>query len=272
MIVKFGKKWKSLNPFGARTGVVDDQLVSFVDLDATMLSLTGLTIPDHLQGQAFLGPAKASPRKYVFAARDRMDSEYDRVRSIRDKQFLYLRNYMPEKPYYQNIQYRLQQPMMPVILKMKEEGKLNEKQMLWFRQSKPAEELYDCDADPHQFNNVIDDPAYKVKLEELRDAYDQWIHEVRDLSAIPEGEMVKRWWGGDDEAPVTASPGIRREASTVVLTSATPGASIGYKFKTKDHWNVYSAPVKIEGQDSLHVVAQRIGYRKSNIVSIPLKK
>ena len=272
MIIKFGNSWKTLNPFGAKTGVVDDQLVSFVDLAPTILSLAGLSVPEYIQGQAFLGPEKASPRKYVFAARDRMDSEYDRVRAIRDKQFLYLRNYMPEKPYYQNISYRLQQPMMPVILKMKEEGKLNEKQMLWFRQSKPVEELYDCDADPHQFNNLVNDPAYKAKLAELRKAYDQWINEVGDLSALPENEMVKRWWGGDDDAPVTAAPNIRQQGSTIKLTTATPGASIGYKFKTKDSWNVYSEPLKVSGQDSLHVISQRIGYRKSDVVSIPVKK
>ena len=194
LIIKFGKNSESANPFGTKKGIVNDQLVSFVDLAPTVLSLAGCAIPNHLQGQAFLGSAKGTPRKYIFAARDRMDSEYDRVRSIRDKQFLYLRNYMPEKPYYQNIAYRLQQPMMNVILKMKDQSRLNQQQMLWFRPSKPVEELYDCEADPWQFKNLADDPAYANKLRGLRQVYDEWIKDVGDLSGLPETQMVKNWW------------------------------------------------------------------------------
>jgi N-sulfoglucosamine sulfohydrolase len=267
LIIKFGKNWESANPSGTKKGTVDDQLISFVDLAPTVLSLAGCGIPNYLQGQPFLGSAKGTPRKYVFAARDRMDSEYDRIRSIRDKQFLYLRNYMPEKPYYQNIGYRLQQPMMNVILKMKDEGRLNQQQMLWFRPTKPAEELYDCAADPWQFKNLADDPEYANKLKELRQAYDEWIKDVGDLSAIPEAQMVKKWWNGEDQAPKTEFPKVLRQGGSVKLSSATPGASIGYKFRAKDPWSVYTGAVKINGQDSLYVIAQRIGYSKSDIVS-----
>ena len=252
--------------------MVDDQLVSFVDLAPTVLSLAGCAIPNHLQGQAFLGSAKGTPRKYVFAARDRMDSEYDRVRSIRDKQFLYLRNYMPEKPYYQNIGYRLQQPMMNVILKMKDERRLDEQQMFWFRPTKPGEELYDCAADPWQFKNLADDPAYAHKLKELRQAYDEWIKDVGDLSAVPEAQMVKNWWNGKDQAPKTEFPRVSHQGAIIKLSSKTPGASIGYKFSAKDAWSVYTDPVKINGQDSLYVIAQRIGYAKSDIVSERLEQ
>jgi arylsulfatase A-like enzyme len=208
LIIRFGKTWESAHTVATKKGIADDELVSFVDLAPTVLSLAGCAIPNHLQGQAFLGPAKGKPRKYVYAARDRMDSEYDRVRSIRDKQFLYLRNYMPEKPYYQNIAYRLQQPIMNVILKMRDEGRLNQEQMLWFRPTKPVEELYDCDADPWQLKNLADKPEYARKLKELRKAYDQWIKKVGDLSAIPEAQMVKNWWDGEDQPPKTQSPKV----------------------------------------------------------------
>lgn len=270
MVIKFGKNWKSLSPL--TDGSVDEQLISLVDLAPTMLSLTRCEIPGHLQGQAFLGEAKTSPRKYIFAARDRMDSEYDRVRCIRDKKYMYLRNYMPDKPYYQNIKYRLQQPMMPVMLRMKEEGKLNDLQMHWFKQTKPAEELYDCVADPYQFNNLANDPKYKAKLDELRKAFDQWITDVGDLSAIPEHKMVQQWWHNKDEPPVTAIPKVDQQKSTVKIISATPGASIGYRLGRGDGWKVYVEPLKITSSDTLQVVAQRIGYLQSDTVSIRLKK
>lgn len=272
LIIRFGKNWISVNPFTSRHGVVDDQLVSLVDLAPTMLSLTGNKIPSHMQGQAFLGPAKRSPRKYIYAARDRMDSEYDRVRTMRDSRFLYLRNYMPEKPFYQNIGYRLQQPMMRVILEMKDGGKLNKEQMYWFRDRKPNEELYDCEKDPFQFNNLSNDPQFKNLLEEMRKAFDKWIIEVGDLSEMEESTMVKRWWNGEDKAPVTGNPKVTKVKNRIELTSSTPGASIGYKFEWKDNWRVYTGPVDTNTQDSLYVIAQRIGYDKSELISIPLKK
>ncbi len=269
MIIRFGKNWNSLNPSPGKQGIVDEQLISFVDLAPTVLSIAGCEVPKHLQGQAFLGQAKSQPRKYIFAARDRMDSEYDRVRAIRDKQFLYLRNYMPDKPYYQKIAYRLQQPMMRVILKMKEEGKLNDQQMLWFRDQKPDEELYDCEADPFQFNNLVDDPKYKSKLGELRKAYARWISKTGDMSEIDEPAMVKKWWSGKPEPPVTDKPTITMQNGVVALSTATLGSSIGYKFKWNDDWKVYTGALKANAGDTLYAIAQRIGYQRSEISSLP---
>ena len=272
LIIKFGKKYQSSNPFREKRNVVDDQLISLVDLAPTVLSLAGCPTPDYLQGQAFLGPDKGLPRSYVCAARDRMDSEYDRVRSIRTNRFLYLRNYMTDKPYYQNISYRLQQPMMNVILQMRDEKNLNEKQMLWFRQTKPAEELYDCVADPFQFNNLASDPAYTKTLTTLRKAYDEWITQVGDLSEMTEQEMVNKWWNGKAQAPKTETPVITYNGSHVTLSSRTIGASIGYKFYWKDTWSVFTTKIETQGHDSLYVVAQRIGYEKSDIGREVLKK
>jgi N-sulfoglucosamine sulfohydrolase len=271
LIIKLGRNWNSLYQSSSQ-GVVDDQLISLVDLAPTMLSITGIKIPTNFQGHAFLGPAKADKRRYIYAARDRMDSEYDRVRAVRDDQYLYLRNYMPEKPYYQQIGYRLQQPMMPVILKMKEEGKLNKNQMYWFRENKPREELYDCKSDPHQFNNLAGDARYKSKLDEMRQAFNAWEKEVGDMSELDEATMVKNWWNGNDQAPATEIPTVTRVGNGVKLASGTTGASIGYKYKKRDRWSVYTGSLIIGSQDSLYAIAQRIGYTKSDVVSISLKK
>ncbi|RDB05056.1 sulfatase-like hydrolase/transferase [Runella aurantiaca] len=259
------------NPFEkGRKGVVDQRFISFVDLAPTVLSLTDLPIPAHLQGQAFLGKQQASkPRQYTFAARDRMDSEYDRVRTVRDSRYRYVRNYMPEKPYYQNIQYRLQQPSMRAILALKEQGKLNAAQSLWFRPTKPKEELYDCQKDPYEFNNLAELPQYESKLKELREVYEAWIQKVGDTAAEPEMEMVRRWWNGKEQAPVTETPKIQSEFSKITLSCATKGASIGYKQRWKEpSWKVYTQPINASAGDSLYVVAHRIGYQKSPVVAL----
>lgn len=261
------------NPYDKKGNVVDNQMISFVDLAPTLLSLASIPVPKYMQGQAFLGEQKAKiARKYAFAARDRMDSEYDRVRSVHDGRYQYVRNYMPEKPYYQNIGYRLQQPSMQSILKLKNEGKLNGTQMLWFRPEKPAEEFYDCKGDSNQFNNLIDNPEYKAKVAELRRAYDQWIQKVGDTAGEPEMEMVHRWWGGKEEPPVTETPKMQFKSSKIILSCATKGASIGYKKQWKEAgWKVYNQPTEVSKGDSLYVVSHRIGYKRSSIVAVKIE-
>ncbi|HWN93790.1 MAG TPA: sulfatase [Methylomirabilota bacterium] len=66
-----------------KPGTVREDLVSFIDFAPTMLALAGAMIPTNLQGQVFLGPKTAPERKYIFAARDRMDETPDRIRTVR---------------------------------------------------------------------------------------------------------------------------------------------------------------------------------------------
>ena len=82
-------------PGKIKPGTVRDDLVSFVDFGATVLSLAGVKIPSYIQGQAFLGEQSAPPRNYVYAARDRMDETYDIIRAVRDKKYKYIRNFEP---------------------------------------------------------------------------------------------------------------------------------------------------------------------------------
>lgn len=247
-----------------KAGTTDEQLVSFIDLAPTVLSLAGAPIPKSIQGQAFLGSQKATKkRQYVYAARDRVDSEIDRVRSVSDGRFNYLRYYMPQLPFYQNIRYRLQNPLMPHLLKLRDEGKLNAAQMDWFRLSKPEEELFDTQTDPYELHNLATNPQYAGKLKELKTAHEKWLKDYKDWGAIPEMEMVRQWWGGKDTPPKTAKPNISFEGNIVKITSNTEGASIGYRKSWKDSWTVYQKPFKWQKGDSLYVVAQRIGYEKA---------
>ena len=70
----------------AAPGTVRDDLVSFVDLAPTVLALAGLDVPAHMQGRVLAGAAAGPAPPYVFGARDRMDAEYDMMRSARDAQ------------------------------------------------------------------------------------------------------------------------------------------------------------------------------------------
>jgi N-sulfoglucosamine sulfohydrolase len=284
-------------------GTVKDDLISAVDFAPTVLSLAGIRPPAYLQGRAFLGKyIYEFPRGYVFAARDRMDTEYDRVRMVRDKRYRYLRNFMPEKPYYQDIAFRLDIPMMKEILDLKDKGTLPAATMGWFA-TKPIEELYDVEKDPWELHNLATDPIYKSKLEELRGALQSWTDKVGDMSSVPEKDMIAKMWNGQSAAPVTATPVFMMKNQEVNIACSTPGASIGYRIeragdpvpgrhlvKTWDYgltmgmfksgstlpvqpvWNVYDGkPVRLEKGDTLVVNAMRIGY-KASIASFAAKE
>jgi len=288
-------------PKAKNAGTVENKLISAVDFAPTVLSLANVKVPDYMQGQAFLGNQKVrADRKYVFAARDRMDSEYDRVRMVRDKRFRYLYNYMPDKPYYQDIEYRLQAPMMQEILKMKAAGTLKKETMTWFN-TKPKEELYDVENDPYELHNLATSPKYKSKLAELRTAFINWTKKVGDKGALSEPEMVKQMWNGSSEPPPTAKPQFITSGNGIKITCATKGASIGYriqkagtepqiierlisswdsgavdgKIKNGDFkpmtqiWKVYTGElITLQPGDVLYVNAMRIGYKPATASQI----
>lgn len=252
-----------------KANTIDNQLLSFVDFAPTVLSLANIIIPKSIHGKAFLGDQKTTiKRKYVYGARDRIDSEYDRVRAVNDGHFTYLRNYMPEKPYYQNIRYRLSNPIMPNLLALKEKGQLNENQMHWFKTSKPLEELYDYKNDPFEMNNLANNPKYINKLKELREVHLAWMKQYKDTAEEPEMDMVNRWWNGKETAPVTAKPQLNLTRNMITISCVTKGASIGYRKSIKDPWKVYKKPFTSQKGDSVYVVAQRIGFLKSEIQKV----
>lgn len=255
-------------PNAQQGGTKNNDMVSFVDFAPTILSLASIPVPAIMQGQAFLGNQKAkTPRKYIFAARDRMDAKVDRVRAVSDGRFEYLRNYMPELPYYQDLRYRMQIKGMAELIKLRDEGKLSGLQLHWFRPNKPVDELFDAQNDPYEVHNIADDPKYAAKLQELRAQHEAWIKKYGDLGELSEKDIRAKWWNGQDHAPKTQPPVIDIKGNQAAISCSTAGASIGYKKRSTDKsWRVYTTPISLAPNDSLIVLAQRIGYEKSDIV------
>ena len=254
-----------------RKASVDPQLISSIDWAPTVLSLAGIRPPKSMQGRAFLGKyTDPDPRKYVFAARDRLDSHYDRVRSVHDGRYQYLRNDYPDLPYYMDLTYRRQQASMRDILRLRDAGRLDAVQQRWFLPKGRREEFYDVQKDPWQLHDLSGDPAYATELNRLRSALEDWQADVPDLGAINEQELIKKWWGGAAAPPVTADPKIVRRGQRLELSCSTPGASIGYRFlkpgESTGRWEVYKSPFRPVKGRVLEAVAHRTGYRTSGVV------
>jgi len=261
-------------PDGRFAGTTRDELISMIDLAPTVLTLAGTAPPAYMQGRAFLDPktgrrpAGVQPRRVVFGARDRLDSEYDRVRTVHDGRYQYVRNFYPDRPLYMDIAYRKQQPMMAELLQLRDAGKLNPTQMRWFQTTKPVDELYDLTTDRFELTNLADNPAYGGHLKRLRKELDKWLNETNDLGKLPEKELVRQMWQGADKPPVTATPQVARSGDRLTLSCSTPGASIAYRIGDSKSWRVYTTPITMPKDQILTVMAMRIGYAKSPEVPV----
>ena len=173
-------------------GTVREDLVCFLDFGPSVLSLAGVKKPERMPGRVFLGANPDPAPKYVFSCRDRMDETYDRIRSVRGEQYRYIRNFRPELPYAQYINYMDEMPIMKVWRKLAFEGKLNDVQKAFFARTKPKEELYDLHADPHEIQNLADSSKHQAVMKDMRAALDQWIIDTKDLGAVPERELIER--------------------------------------------------------------------------------
>ncbi len=260
-------------PKAQYAGQRDERLISFIDLAPTAMSIAGLNIPSYMNGQSFIGDGQKAARDYIYAAADRFDETTDTDRAVRDHRYKYIKHYKPELPMFLHVAYRDQMPIMRELYRLRDAGELTTEQALWFAETKPEEELYDTQTDPHEVNNIADDPNYQDKLIELREACAEWIESTNDRNIIPEEELLQQILP-DGIQPVTADPTYSISDGQVTLTSNTAGASIGYKYVETDslpgmnNWSVYDGPFTISSDKELVTIAHRIGYKPSEIVSV----
>jgi arylsulfatase A-like enzyme len=263
-------------PDGFRKGEVDQSLVSFVDVAPTLLSLANIKPPRYIQGKAFLGKVyNKSDRKYVFGASDRFDEAIDKIGYIRDCKFRYIKNYMPEMPGYLPIEFRLQMPMMRRMTELLAKDSLNEIQKSWFKSPKVAEEFYNVENDPHEINNLINNPAYKNEISRLRKAYKQWDdqynHRYPTAWDMTEKQCQEVFWP-NNEQPVLCKPVIRKTIKGVEVSSKDKSVSFSYQINAKGYtentWYLYSGSISLNKNDELTVVAVKAGCKNSCVVSL----
>jgi N-sulfoglucosamine sulfohydrolase len=138
-----------------------------------------------MQGKAFVGKNVTAENEYAFNFRGRMDETEDKIRSLRDKRFRYIRNYYPHKIYGQHVAYSWKAPSMRSWEREYKAGTLNETQLIFWKE-KPSEELYDIIADPHNINNLAGKREYQADLERLRTQLHKKLIETKDVGFVPE--------------------------------------------------------------------------------------
>ena len=171
-------------------------MVSLVDVLPTVLEAAGVAVPATMQGRSFRGLLEATPgarhRSLLFAEHNSHGpsvAAFYPSRSVRGERFKYIRNLLPEKTY-----------RLPADLCTRERwGNTCYDAVAGCRDTfpvqhallqkvfkRPAEELYDLAADPHEMRNLLDRPEaqlaalQRTALARLRSALDEWMRATGD--------------------------------------------------------------------------------------------
>jgi uncharacterized sulfatase len=185
-------------PGHIKSGAVNHQLINGIDLAAAWMHVAGIQSPDYLQSRNFLDD-RTPQREYIFASRDRYDGIVDRIRCVRSRRFKYIRNFYPGRPYLYPYEkgdlYKLYRyPAITLMPYLKQQGKLNAVQEQFLAKTRPPEELYDVQKDPHEVHNLAEEPEYKETSLFFRNKLNIWMYKTNDHGRVPEDPKISAYY------------------------------------------------------------------------------
>jgi len=150
-------------------GKVLEQMISNIDLMPTLLDFIGAKIPENIEGKSFLPVLKDTNlpfRREIFTEKTYHDI-YDPMRSVRTREFKYIRNFEPSQYLYE----------MPIDIERSLSGQdLKDK----IKTKRTKEEFYDLKEDPLELNNLAYNLSYNDVLLELRQNLNNWMEKTDD--------------------------------------------------------------------------------------------
>ena len=166
---------------GIGKGETRNDLVEHIDVAALSLAAAGIEVPERMEGVDILGNGYGF-KEAVFAARDRCGEADDRIRSVRTDEYLYIKNFYPDRPLLMPSEYKDNKLILQRLRKLRMEGKVSElAESLLFAPTRPAEELYLYGDDRWQIANLAGDPKHRSALNQHRAHLERWIEETGDM-------------------------------------------------------------------------------------------
>jgi N-sulfoglucosamine sulfohydrolase len=156
-------------PSGFQGGVVNDALVSHIDLFPTICDVVGIETPEWVQGTSImpLVRGEADEVNDAIYADVTYHAAYEPKRCIRTKRFKYIR--------------RFDGRTSPVLPNCDDSVSKDVWMKAGWAQRPPAEEsLYDLVFDPNEAHNLVADPRYEGALREMRQRLQAWMEETDD--------------------------------------------------------------------------------------------
>jgi len=192
---------------GMKGGRVVDDFICFTDFAPTFLEAAGLKPLPEMTGKSFLDVLRSDKAGQVDPKRDRVYVGKERhdigrpgnvgypVRAIRTKQFLYARNFKPDRwpagnpeTGYRNID---DSPTKTDILELDKKG-----QSFYWRLSmgkRPLEEMYDLTKDPHCMQNLAGNTDYDKTKAELWSELETELKKQQDPRIFGNGDVFDHY-------------------------------------------------------------------------------
>jgi arylsulfatase A-like enzyme len=269
LLIRFPTKFGNLAP--AAAGETVGRLVNFEDFGPTVLSLAGIdALPGFIRGRPFLAESKVganaktddggNPREYLFGHRDRVDEIMDMARSVRSRDFLYIRNFMPHLGYNQQSAWIDQGLVRKDFYALADSGDATAAQAQYLRAWRPREELYDCVRDPLNLKNLAASPEHQSLLIRMRQALRRHMIQSRDLGLVPEIEL---WKHSVDTTPMQWAQTGQLQIESLLAVAELVGTddfdAIGKALGRQDASARYWAAVSCSAAKSLPTdIAQRL--------------
>ena len=213
-------------PGVVRGGRTLEEFVSLTDLAPTFLEIVGLDPPAAMTGKSLIQILRDSgigkERDRVLIGKERHvpcqeapDSGGTPMRAIRTRDYLYVRNFEPDRwpagtPDYENAYIEGSWygdvdsgPTKTYMIENRDRDPDHRKLFEIAFGKRPAEELYDLRNDPGQLDNVATDPAFADAKDELSGALEKALVASRDPRLAGEGAHFDNYpyYGGTPRAP-----------------------------------------------------------------------
>jgi len=163
-----------------------DAMVSWIDLLPTLSEIAGKKITDPIDGRSFLPVLRDPAQKH----RDQIFSTHSGdgrmnvypMRSLRTADWKYILNLHPEYAYTTHIDLAKDRDGLKYWTTWLHAAKTNEpsRNIVTRYRQRPAEELYNLRADPHETNNLATDPAHAARLKSLRTDLEKIMNQQSD--------------------------------------------------------------------------------------------
>jgi arylsulfatase len=190
-------------------------LTSAVDFAPTFLELAGVKSSPTIQGVSLvpiLKDSSAVVRDVAFTERNwHVYSAHERA--VRHGKWLYIKNAFPLQAALSVESDWTAYPAAIEYWEYQRTGKLNPNQLDVQLAPRPSVELYDTDADPHQFNNLAGQAEHKEIEEKLAKALAEWTKQTGDT--VPENPTPTRKKGDPQKGIRGEIPGASQKAERI---------------------------------------------------------
>jgi N-sulfoglucosamine sulfohydrolase len=177
-------------PGKLKPATTSDAMVCWPDLLPTFIELGGGKVPEGIDGKSFAGVLRSTTtthRNQVFSTHSG-DGDFNvyPIRSVRSRDWKYIRNLHPEFQHHSHIS-RSTGPSGLLYWKTWLAAAENDPSAAATVQrftTRPAEELYDLNADPNELHNLAADPTQADRLTTMSSDLDAWMRQQGDTQTI----------------------------------------------------------------------------------------